>query len=97
MKKCNFNFSLPISFLREGDSFIAYTPALDLATVGRTFEEAKLHFGEAVNLFFEEIMKEGTLDEVLADLGWQKINKVYSPPVAISHQIEDFCIQTPIN
>lgn len=97
MKKCNLNFSLPVSFLREGESFIAYTPALDLATAGKTFEEAKLHFEEAVNLFFEEIIKEETLDDVLTDLGWQKINKTYFPPIAISHQIEDFCIQTPLN
>lgn len=51
---------LPVSFLREGKRFIAYTPALDLSTSGKTFEEAKEHFVEASELFFEELDRMGT-------------------------------------
>lgn len=81
-----------MSVLKEGEAFIAYTPVLELATVGKTFEEAKLHFEEAVNIFFEEIIEKGTIDEVLGDLGWQKIKNTYAPPIAVSHQLENFCI-----
>lgn len=92
MKKCNLEFSLPVSVLKEGKIFVAYSPALDLSTSGRTFEEAKAHFEEAVNLFFEEIIEKGTLEDVLLDLGWQRSDDSFIPPVAVAHQVENFCI-----
>lgn len=46
--------SLPVSVLKEGKRFVAYAPALDLSTSGKTYEEAKERFEEAVTLFFEE-------------------------------------------
>lgn len=94
MKKCDLKFSIPVSFLKEGNIFIAYTPALDLSTSGKTFEEARVHFEEAVNLFFEEIVEKGTLEEVLLDLGWKRKDDNFVPPLAVSHQIESFCIPT---
>lgn len=62
--------NLPVSFLREADQFVAYTPALDLSTSGNTLEEVKKNFAEAVDIFFKEIISMGTLEEVLLDLGW---------------------------
>lgn len=85
-------FSIPVSILREGDSFIAYTPALDLSTVGETFEEAKKMFEEAVQIFFEEITNKGRSDEVLKELGWQLQDQKYSPPVVVSNHVENFTV-----
>ena len=92
MKNVGIKFSLPLSVLKEGDSFIAYTPALDLSTAGDTFEEAQKNFVEAVNLFFEELLKMGTINEVLTGLGWQKQNNTFLPPVVIANQTESFSI-----
>lgn len=93
MKKApTVQFVLPVSILRENSSFIAYTPALDLSTVGDTFEEAKKRFEEVVQLFFEEIMDEGKLDKALSELGWHKEKNMYSPPVVVSHMTESFTI-----
>lgn len=47
--------SLPVAILRESNRFIAYTPALDLSTSGKSFAEAKARFQEAAELFFEEL------------------------------------------
>lgn len=80
--------SLPVSILREKNRYIAYTTALDLSTSGRTYQEAKRRFGEAVNIFFEELEKMGTLDEVLQNLGWRKMQKQWQPPVVVSHESE---------
>ena len=66
-------FNLSIIFLREKKRFVAYSPALDLSTSGKTFEEAKKRFAEASRLFFEEVVRKNTLSEALQDLGWQKI------------------------
>lgn len=92
MKKSQFQFALPVSILKEGDSFIAYSPALDLSTAGDTFEEAKKRFEEAVQLFFEEITAKGTVDEALTELGWQRKDNHLKPPVVISHQTETFSV-----
>lgn len=81
MNSTHFNFALPVDILKEGDSFIAYTPALDLSTVGDTFEEAQQRFKEAVQIFFEEINEKGTVDEVLTELGWQKYKNEFTPPI----------------
>lgn len=77
---------IPVSFLREGKRFVAYTPALDLSTSGKTFEEAKKHFEEASELFFEELARMGTLDETLTNLGWRKVERRWAPPVLVAQE-----------
>lgn len=88
MNNASFSFNLSVVFLREGDSFIAYSPALDLSTSASSFEKARSRFVEAVKLFFDEIIKKGTLDKVLQELGWQKHNKKWQPPLIISQETE---------
>ncbi len=86
MKKTMLQFNLPVSILREGKKYIAYTPALDLSTSGNTFEQAKKRFDEIVHIFFEEIVKENTTEQVLTELGWQKVNAKWNPPIVISNE-----------
>ena len=43
--------NLPVLFLKEDKMFVAYSPALDLSTCGKTFEEAKKNFGQAMDIF----------------------------------------------
>jgi len=80
--------NLPVSFIRESDQFVAYTPALDLSTFGKTLEEAKKNFSEAVEVFFDELTSMGTLEDVLLDLGWKKQGDHLVPPLVISQGIE---------
>lgn len=86
-KHVRIEASLPVSFLKEGNRFVAYTPALDLSTSGKTYREAQNRFDEAVQLFFEELFAKGTLDDVLCGLGWKKNRARWSPPVVIAHDI----------
>lgn len=81
-------YNLPVSFLRESDQFVAYTPALDLSTSGATLEEAKNNLTEAVVIFFDEIVEMGTIEDVLLDLGWKKQNEDFIPPVIVSQGME---------
>ena len=92
MRKPEIRFSIPVSILKEGSSFVAYSPVLDLSTVGKTFEDAKRMFNEEAQIFFEEILKKGTADEVLTELGWQRVKKTFSPPVVVSHLTEEFTV-----
>ena len=57
------------SIFKEGDSFIAYSPTLDLSTSGNSFEQARSRFKETANIFFEEVSKKGTLKTTLKNLG----------------------------
>lgn len=59
MRKLNLEFKLPVSILREGKKYIAYTPALDLSTSGKSYEEAKKRFEEIVNIFLKNLLKKG--------------------------------------
>ncbi|MDP2951665.1 MAG: hypothetical protein Q8N55_04765 [bacterium] len=68
MKAKNLNFKLALSIFKEGEMFVAYAPALDLSTAAETFIEVKKRFTEAVEIFFEEIEKMGTLEKYLSIL-----------------------------
>lgn len=87
--------SLPVSIIKEGKYFVAYTPALDLSTSGETVEQAKEHFSEAVEIFFQELLDAGTLEEVLQDLGWIKIDEHWTPPEEVQHEVEK--VKVPIS
>jgi len=92
--KVRFAFSVPVNFFREGKTFIAYSPVLDLSTSGGSFEEAKKRFREVVGIFFEELIKKGTLDEVLSGLGWQKKRREWLPPALIATQLTEVDFKT---
>jgi len=78
----NVSVELPVTFIEEGGSVVAYTPALDLSTAGKDLEEAKKMFSEAVKIFFDDLIENNTVDEVLAPLGWTKKTEsaVWQPP-----------------
>jgi predicted RNase H-like HicB family nuclease len=84
----NIEMQIPVNILKEGNRFIAYTPVFDLSTSAPTLQKVKARFSEAVQLFVEDLVKMGTLDSVLSDLGWKKINKRWRAPVQIAHETE---------
>lgn len=73
MKNSMLQMNLPITIFKEKKSYVAYSPALDLSTSASTYAKAQNRFSEMTKLFFEELMEMGTLDMVLAGLGWQKV------------------------
>jgi len=94
MKNAFLEAKLSVSIFKEGKRFVAYTPVLDLSTSGKTYKEVKKRFAEIVNIFFEETIKKGTLDEALQELGWRKIHKQWQPPVLIAQESEE--IKVPL-
>src|SRR4030042_4670735 len=88
-KTKKIDFKLSVMFLREGEKFIAFSPALDLSTSGETLEEAKRRFSEAAHLFFEEIIKRGILEQTLSELGWSKIKQDWQSPVSIASESQE--------
>jgi hypothetical protein len=88
MKKPALKISLPITIFKEGKSYVAYSPALDLSTSASTYVKAQSRFLEAAELFFEELAEMGTLDAVLTGLGWQKLKTNWNPPIVVSNYVQ---------
>ena len=91
---------IPVSFYKEGNQFIAYCPALDISTCADTFEEAQKNFVELLDIFINETVKMGTLEEVLLECGWKKIihpKLKWQPPVRrfITETTQDFKLPCP--
>ncbi|HUY62681.1 MAG TPA: hypothetical protein VMV50_02740 [Candidatus Paceibacterota bacterium] len=79
--------NLPVAFIREGGKVVAYTPALDISTVGKDENEAKQMFGEIVNIFLADLVENDTVDSVLTSLGWIKNESRWNPPVISQESI----------
>ena len=94
-----FEANLPVVFFKEDKKFVAYSPALDLSTCGDSFEHAQKRFDEAARLFLEELIKMGTLDEVLQECGWQKVSRpvpTWVPPAFVGKTQEHINVAYPV-
>ncbi len=78
------SFSLPVMITKQGKRFVAYTPALDISTSGKSERDVKSKFEELAHLFLEEVAEAGTANDVLSELGWKKVEKRWTPPKVIS-------------
>ena len=74
MSKKNYqvNINLPVQIIKEGKVYVAFCPALEIATQGNTLKEAQKMFHEMVGIFIDELIERGTLEKVLTDMGWKK-------------------------
>lgn len=66
---------------KEGDMYVAYVPQLDLASCGRTIEEADKNIREATEIFFEETDRKGTMNDVLEEAGFLFDNEWKAPEI----------------
>lgn len=80
MSSFKVKLQLSVQITKQGKRFIAWAPAFDLSTSGRTIKEARRRFEEAAQLFVDELIEAGTLNEVLSDLGWKKTQQSWLPP-----------------
>ncbi|MBI1812812.1 hypothetical protein HY285_01225 [Candidatus Peregrinibacteria bacterium] len=86
-KPLTVEMEIPVLISREKKTHVAYAPTLELASRGDTRAQARKHFDEVVKIFFEEVIRMGTLDEVLADLEWTREDHAWRPPVEVKHVI----------
>lgn len=93
-KQSTMQIKLQFSIIRQGKRYIAYSPALDISTSGKTMREAQKRFSELIDIFVEELVKNNTLEEVLLDLGWIKEKNQWEPPKIIKQ--ESFNIRVPV-
>lgn len=79
VKAAPSTLSFTLQVWKEGSSYIAYTPELDLSSCAATLPQAKARLREAVSLFLEEATRLGTLEDILSEAGFQKRGNSYRP------------------
>ena len=79
---------------KEGKTYVAYTPELDVSSCARTEEKARKNLIEAVRLFLEEAGKMGTLDQILGEAGYVRRRRTLEAPKLIS--VERAAIPLPL-
>ena len=65
---------------REGPTYVAYVPELDISSCGATNDEARRHIREAVQAFVETSVEMGTLDEILQESGYTRSGNAWEAP-----------------
>ncbi len=84
------SYKLPVLITKQNKRFVAYTPALDISTSGKSKKDVQKKFEELANLFLQEIFEAGTADDVLTELGWKKQQKRWTPPQVVSSETMGF-------
>ena len=68
------SLKLTVNFIKDRKQVIAYSPALDISTVGKSEKHAQKRFEELVHIFLKDISERNVINEVLTELGWKKIS-----------------------
>lgn len=61
MAKITVNLVLQV--FKDGDYYVAYSPELDFSTYAKTKNKVLSRFGERLDIFIEDALSKGTLDE----------------------------------
>ncbi len=69
---------------REGDSFVAHVPELDISSCGNSADEARKNILDAVQGFLETCADMGTLNEILDEAGYRREGDNWVPPEFVS-------------
>ena len=78
------DFSFDTHIFKEGDTYVAHVPALDLSSCGATDEEARRNIRDAVRGFLGASADTGTLDEILREAGYQQDGDNWRAPEFVS-------------
>lgn len=77
------NIDYTVQTWKEGNQFVAHAMPLDVMSSGLTQEKAQKALDEAVSLFLKTAADEDTLDEILEESGYQRINDEWIEPLWI--------------
>ena len=69
-----FFVKLPIKFTERKDWILASCPIIDVHSQGETKKKAKENLEEAISLFLKSCLERNTLDQVLKQSGFERIN-----------------------
>ena len=78
---------ITLEIVRKGNWYIARAVELDFVTQGRTPEEAKKNLMEVISIQFEEMARDGVLEEYLEECGYTR-ELSFTPELIALEKIE---------
>lgn len=73
-----------VHIFREGGTYVAYVPELDVSSCGASDEEARRNIRDAVRGFLETSRDMGTLGEILEEAGYVREGDAWRAPEFVS-------------
>lgn len=80
------DLSIKVEIFKEDDLYVALSPELNVSSFGDTIGEAKESIKEAIELFLEECREMGTLDEVLEESGFLKMEDAWQSRIPVAEE-----------
>ncbi len=74
-----FEINVKVEIFQEDDVYVALAPELNVSSFGDTPEDAQASVQEALEAFFGECERMGTLRDVLEEAGFVKVRGGYEP------------------
>lgn len=63
-----------IEVFKEGDVYVALSPELNVSSFAESIDDARASIKEAIELFLEECREMGSLEDVLEESGFSRID-----------------------
>jgi predicted RNase H-like HicB family nuclease len=79
---CDISFTVHI--FKEGATYVAHAPELDVSSCGDTEEQARKNIRDAVRGFLETSAELGTLEEILLEAGYMRDGQAWRAPEFVS-------------
>ncbi len=73
-----------VHMFKEGETYVAHVPELDVSSCGATDEEARKNIRDAVRGFVETSADMGTLPEILEEAGYVREGDAWRAPEFVS-------------
>src|SRR5438128_1027921 len=80
----HMDFSFDAHIFKEGDTYVAYVPTLDVSSCGATDEEARRNIRDAVRGFLAASADIGSLEEILQEAGYKQEGEGWRAPEFVS-------------
>jgi predicted RNase H-like HicB family nuclease len=78
------DISFTVHTFKEGKTFVAHVPELDVSSCGATDEDARRNIRHAVQEFLDACAEMGTLAEVLEEAGYERVGDGWRAPEFVS-------------
>ena len=78
------NISFTVQIFKEGETYVAYAPELDVSSCGCDADEARRNIRDAVRGFLETAEEMKTLQDILEEAGYTREGATWKPPELIS-------------
>jgi predicted RNase H-like HicB family nuclease len=80
------NLSIRVEIFKEDDVYVALSPELNVSSFGETIDEAKESIREAIEGFLEECREMGSLNEVLEESGFLRVENNWQSRIPVAEE-----------